>query len=79
MTEPAPPPEAAPDPAKRRFIVMQAVRLAGVVTVLAGMLIATGKLPVVPRLAGFLIMVVGFLDMAVMPLVLARRWRTPKP
>lgn len=68
-----------PDPARRRFLVMQAVRLAGVVTVLAGMLIATGKLPVAPKLAGYLIMVVGFLDMAVMPLVLARRWRTPKP
>jgi hypothetical protein len=65
------------DPAARRFFTIQAVRLAGVAFVVLGMMIVSGRLPW-PVWLGYLLLVNGLVDIFVIPLRLARKWRTPE-
>ena len=67
-----------PDPAKRRFLVIQAVRGAGVAMILIGLLILRGEIAWHPAL-GWVLLANGLLDVFLIPLVLARRWRSPRP
>jgi len=64
--------------ARNRFLAISLLRLAGALLILFGMVIAAGRLPEVPRLVGIIAVLVGALDFALVPLMLARRWRTPK-
>lgn len=68
----------APDPAKKRFFIIQALRWAGVAFVLAGLLIVNRKIAL-PQIVGYLFVVNGLVDAFVLPVILARRWKTPKP
>lgn len=67
-----------PDPAKRRFFIIQALRLSGVAMVMTGMLIFTGKIAL-PAAAGYVLAVIGLIDALIMPTVLSRKWKTPLP
>lgn len=76
MTEPN-----SGDPAAARFVMIQLTRLIGVFLVLFGVLIQAGRVEAlagVPRWVGYVLIVIGLADTFVMPLVLARRWRSPK-
>ncbi|GAO39902.1 hypothetical protein SCH01S_39_01870 [Sphingomonas changbaiensis NBRC 104936] len=64
--------------ARNRFLAISLLRLAGALLILFGLVIAAGRLPEVPRLVGIIAVLVGALDFALVPLMLARRWRTPK-
>lgn len=64
--------------ARNRFLAISLLRLAGALLILFGLAIAAGRLPDVPRLVGIIAVLVGALDFALVPLMLARRWRTPK-
>ncbi|MCB2060753.1 MAG: hypothetical protein R3E09_05035 [Novosphingobium sp.] len=64
------------DPAKAKFIVLQALRWSGVGLVLAGLFILYGEVDV-PDVVGYVLFVVGLLDALIMPGVLARMWKTP--
>ena len=64
--------------ARSRWMIMQVMRVSGAAFVVVGALIAAGKTSL-PPLAGTVLMLVGLLDATVVPLLLARRWRTPKP
>jgi len=66
------------DRAKSRFFLIQALRISGVVMVLAGMLILNGVIAL-PKFAGFILAAVGLIDALYMPTFLARRWKTPRP
>jgi len=67
------------DPAAARFAVINAVRLLGVGCVLAGMLMANGRLFAgLPGWVTYLLLANGLVDVFVIPLFLARKWRTPK-
>ncbi|MBS0502715.1 MAG: hypothetical protein JSS55_02730 [Proteobacteria bacterium] len=66
------------DPARKRFLAISLLRLSGAVLVMFGLVIAAGRFESLPRLAGIVMVVVGALDFALVPLLLARRWRTPK-
>ncbi|MBS0313883.1 MAG: hypothetical protein JSS05_06795 [Proteobacteria bacterium] len=66
------------DPARKRFLAIWLLRLSGAVLVMFGLVIAAGRFESLPRLAGIVMVVVGALDFALVPLLLARRWRTPK-
>lgn len=70
MTEPA------NDPAKARWIAIQAIRWSGLLVFLFGLLITAGKIDL-PEIAGYVLMGVGLLDAFFMPSVLARLWKTP--
>jgi hypothetical protein len=70
-----------PDPARGRFIVMQLVRLSGVVLVLFGVLLQAGRIEAlrdVPVAAAYVLIVIGLVEVFALPLILARHWRTPK-
>jgi membrane protein YdbS with pleckstrin-like domain len=69
--------ETTHDPARRRFFAIQAVRLAGVAMVVLGMLIASRQTGW-PTWPGYLLLVIGLVDVFVIPVKLARRWRTPR-
>jgi hypothetical protein len=62
--------------ARNRFMVIQAMRIAGVAMVLIGILIVRGRIDVDP-IAGYILIAVGLVDVFAVPLVLARQWRTP--
>ncbi len=66
------------DPARTRFFVISAVRLAGAVLVLLGLVIAYGRWEGAPPAVGMVLTIIGALGFAVAPRLLARRWRSPK-
>ncbi|HWW59087.1 MAG TPA: hypothetical protein VN047_19485 [Sphingopyxis sp.] len=68
--------------AKKRFFAISAMRLMGAIFVLIGFVLIRGgwELAGQPtdRWIGVAIVLVGAFDFAVMPRLLARRWRSPK-
>jgi hypothetical protein len=64
--------------AGNRFLAISLLRLGGALAIMFGLVIAAGRLPEVPRIVGIIAVLVGALDFALVPLWLARRWRTPK-
>ncbi len=66
------------DTAKSRWAIIQVLRLSGAVFVAAGLAIMAGKIALPPA-AGMVLAVIGLFDFAIAPLLLARRWRSPRP
>lgn len=72
---------SARDPAAARLAILQTLRLSGAVLVVLGMLTIARRaewLAGVPVVAGYLMAGIGLAEFFVVPLVLARRWRSPK-
>lgn len=65
------------DPAKARFVAVQAVRWMGVAMTVTGLLVAERKIAA-PVEAGYAIIVIGVLAAFIAPILLARMWKTPK-
>lgn len=63
--------------ARNRWIVLSAMRAAGVAMVVVGILIVNGAIPA-PDVAGYVLVAVGIIDTFIVPQVLARKWRSPK-
>ena len=63
--------------ARNRWLVISAVRAGGVVMVLVGLLILQQVIPE-PAWAGYTILAVGIADVFLVPLLLARKWRSPR-
>ena len=63
--------------ARNRWMAIQAARAGGVVMVLVGILGLRGVIEY-PAVAGYALVVVGLLDVFAIPLLLARKWRSPK-
>ncbi|WP_439568668.1 hypothetical protein [Sphingopyxis sp.] len=68
--------------AKKRFLAITIMRLMGVAFVAIGFILISGGFSLAgqptDRWIGVAIVLVGVFDFAVMPLLLARRWRSPK-
>ncbi|MCA0209615.1 MAG: hypothetical protein LCH74_11185 [Proteobacteria bacterium] len=68
--------------AKKRFFAITAMRLMGAIFVLIGFVLIRGGWEVAgqptDRWIGVAVVLIGAFDFAVMPLLLARRWRSPK-
>ncbi|HWV59786.1 MAG TPA: hypothetical protein VN034_03975 [Sphingopyxis sp.] len=68
--------------AKKRFFAITMMRLMGVAFVAIGFILIGGGFSFAgqpaDRWIGVAIVLVGAFDFAVMPLLLARRWRSPK-
>jgi drug/metabolite transporter (DMT)-like permease len=68
--------------AKKRFFAITAMRLMGAILVLAGFVLIRGGVELAgqptDRWIGVAVVLVGAFDFAVFPLLLARRWRSPK-
>ena len=64
------------DLARKRFMLMNVVRFSGVGIAAFGAAITAGAIDL-PEFAGYLLIAVGAIDALVMPIVLARIWKTP--
>jgi len=64
--------------ALNRWMAIQAARVGGVVLAILGLLIGEGRVPGPPWL-GYGMLVAGLAVIFVVPLKLARKWRSPKP
>jgi hypothetical protein len=62
--------------ARNRWMVINAVRIAGVAMVLVGILGVRGVIAY-PAVAGYVLIVAGLFDIFAVPLILARKWRSP--
>ena len=63
------------DPAKARFFAMQGVRLIGIVLAVFGAFILANRVPL-PEILGYLFIALGATSIFIMPLILAKRWRS---
>jgi hypothetical protein len=67
------------DPAVLRFWALQFTRVMGVGFIIVGMLVSTDRiLPQLPQWAGWLLIAMGMAGVFVLPVMMARKWRTPK-
>jgi hypothetical protein len=68
--------------AKKRFFALSAMRLMGALFILAGFVLIRGGFALAgqptDRWIGVAVVLVGVFDFAIMPRILARRWRSPK-
>lgn len=67
--------------AKKRFFALSSMRLMGALLILAGFLLIRGVWALAgqpaDRWVGAAVVLIGLFDFAIMPRILARRWRTP--
>lgn len=66
------------DRARNRYLMLQAVRLAGIVQVVLGLAITMDRLAL-PHVVGYLLIANGMIDAFLIPVLLARRWKSPPP
>lgn len=69
------------DVARQRWMLIQLLRLGGVAFAVLGILMTQGAVNIAGddnRLVGYGFIVIGLLDAFVVPLVLARKWRSPQ-
>ena len=66
------------DPARNRWMVIQAVRLAGAMMIVLGIITAEGEAVDLPGWAGYLLIAVGVFGVFMAPTLLARRWHSPR-
>lgn len=68
--------------ARKRFFALSAMRLMGALFILAGFVLIRGAWTLAgqptDRWIGVAIVIVGVFDFAIMPRLLARRWRSPQ-
>ena len=65
----------AKDPAKARWLAIVVVRWTGVVLVVLGLLVQSERIAL-PPVVGIVFVMFGLFDAFVMPVFLARRWKT---
>ncbi|WP_077148451.1 hypothetical protein [Sphingopyxis sp. KK2] len=68
--------------AKKRYFAINLMRIMGAFFVMAGFLLIAGRWGIAgmptDRYIGIAVVLIGAFDFAVFPLLLARRWRSPK-
>lgn len=67
-----------PDPARARFFALGFLRLGGVALAFLGISILAKRWIEPAEVIGGLFLVMGAVNVLVLPVVLAKRWRTPK-
>lgn len=65
------------DLAKQRFFVLQGIRITGAIFALLGLLIIVGKIDLLPKWAGVIVLALGMIEMLIVPPILARSWKSP--
>lgn len=61
--------------ARKRFMVLQAIRLSGALLALLGAIIISGRLIDIPAV-GYVLLVVGALELFLVPNIVSRQWRS---
>jgi hypothetical protein len=70
--------DPARDPARARLMAIHLMRWSGVALVVFGLVVLSGRIAF-PKELAYVLLLVGLVDTLVMPAVLARRWRSPRP
>ncbi|MXO69225.1 hypothetical protein GRI72_10340 [Altererythrobacter marinus] len=65
------------DPAMGRHFAIVAVRFTGIAFILLGILALRGAIDLADG-AGYVLIAVGLLEVFLVPMILVRRWRTPR-
>lgn len=65
------------DLAKKRFITIQMVRLLGAAMTVVGLMVIARRLDW-PLAVGYLLLLNGLFDVLFVPILLAKRWKSPK-
>ena len=68
---------AEPDPAARRFWIIQLARFGAAIMVMLGALIIA-RLIDLPQPVGYVLLVIGAVEFFVVPNILSRKWRSPR-
>lgn len=64
--------------AKRRFLIINLVRISALIFIFAGAANISGKLmPDAAPMLGHVLLIIGAIDFFVAPVLLKRMWRTP--
>ncbi len=66
------------DPARARFFALGLIRLGGVAVAFLGVAIIAKRLVEPAEIIGGVLLFISAVDVMVVPLILAKRWRTPK-
>lgn len=68
--------------ARKRFFAIASMRLMGAIFIIAGFILIRGAFELAgqpaDRWIGVAVVLAGVFDFAIMPKILARRWRSPK-
>jgi len=64
--------------ARNRWLAINAARLGGIALTVLGIMVLTGEVEL-PRAAGWVALGIGLPGALVLPAVLVRRWRSPRP
>ncbi|WP_340587167.1 hypothetical protein [Erythrobacter alti] len=64
------------DPAKSRWMMLQAIRLGGLLLLLGGIVILSERVSG-PQALGIGMIVIGMFAFFILPIQIARRWKTP--
>ncbi len=62
--------------AQYRFLVLNLVRITGAVMLVIGLAVIAREAFGLPKAAGYVLFVVGFIDFLVVPVFLAKRWKS---
>jgi drug/metabolite transporter (DMT)-like permease len=66
------------DPARARFFALGMIRLCGVALAFLGVAILSKRWIEPAEIIGGALMAIGAFEVLVLPIILAKRWRTPK-
>ncbi len=64
------------DPAKARWMMLQLIRLGGLLFILGGMVVLSGSVSGPPVL-GIGLLLIGLFEFFFLPVMVARRWKSP--
>ena len=64
--------------AQQRFLVLNIVRISGAIMLVIGLAVIANGLFGLPVAAGYLLFLIGIIDFMFVPLLLAKRWKSPK-
>lgn len=66
-----------PDPARSRYFAMAGARMSGAFFAVIGIVLVARATMTEQRWIGTIVILLGLFEMALLPRLLARRWRTP--
>ena len=66
------------DPARARFFALGLIRFSGVAIAFLGVAILSKRWVEPAEIIGGALMAIGAFEVLVLPIILAKRWRTPK-
>ena len=71
-------PDSGHDPARARFFALGLIRLGGVVLAFIGISIIAKRWVEPAEIIGGALLFIAAIDVLVVPLILVKRWRTPR-